>query len=105
MQVTHLPVIVNGSRECFKSDRYRDGPRRDDRFGGRDRFDDRDRKDRFDDRDRYDDRDRRDRYDDRDRRDRYDDRGSRDYDRGGEWSACASEVLNGLKVHNVMLRF
>ncbi|XP_062854033.1 eukaryotic translation initiation factor 4Bb isoform X2 [Trichomycterus rosablanca] len=63
-----------GSRDRYESDRFRDGPRRDDRFGGRDRFDDRDR---------YDDRDRRDRFDDRDRKDRFDDRGGRDYDRGG----------------------
>ncbi|XP_024126001.1 eukaryotic translation initiation factor 4B isoform X5 [Oryzias melastigma] len=52
------------SRDRYESDRYRDGPRRDDRYdGGRDRY--------------------RDRYDDRDRRDRYDDRDRRDYDRGG----------------------
>ncbi|KAK2858313.1 hypothetical protein Q7C36_006232 [Tachysurus vachellii] len=44
------------SRDRFDSDRFRDGPRRDDRYGGRDRYDD---------------------------RERYDDRGGRDYDRGG----------------------
>ncbi|XP_028302823.1 eukaryotic translation initiation factor 4Ba isoform X2 [Gouania willdenowi] len=50
-----------GSRDRHESDRYRDGPRRDDRYeGGRDRF-----RDRYDDRERYDDKDR------------------RDYDRGG----------------------
>uniref|UniRef100_A0A3B4BDW2 Eukaryotic translation initiation factor 4B n=1 Tax=Periophthalmus magnuspinnatus TaxID=409849 RepID=A0A3B4BDW2_9GOBI len=47
-----------GSRDRYESDRYRDGPRRDDRYdGGRDRY--------GGGRDRYDDRDRRDRYDDR----------------------------------------
>ncbi|XP_048055249.1 eukaryotic translation initiation factor 4Bb isoform X2 [Megalobrama amblycephala] len=45
------------SRDRYESDRFRDAPRRDDRFdSGRDRFSG---------------------------RDRYDDRGSRDYDRGG----------------------
>ncbi|XP_073726424.1 eukaryotic translation initiation factor 4Bb isoform X1 [Misgurnus anguillicaudatus] len=45
------------SRDRYESDRFRDGPRRDDRYdSGRDRFGG---------------------------RDRYDDRGSRDYDRGG----------------------
>ncbi|XP_057193671.1 eukaryotic translation initiation factor 4Bb isoform X2 [Triplophysa rosa] len=63
------------SRDRYESDRFRDAPRRDDRYdSGRDRYGGRES---------YDDRDRRDRYDDRDRRDRYDDRGSRDYDRGG----------------------
>lgn len=76
--ILYTPVFFfssSGSRDRYESDRFRDGPRRDDRYGGRDRYDDRDRRDRFDDRERYDDRDRRDRYDDRDRRDRYDDRG------------------------------
>ncbi|XP_056606588.1 eukaryotic translation initiation factor 4Bb [Triplophysa dalaica] len=54
------------SQNRFESDRFRDAPRRDDRYdSGRDRYGGRDS------------------YDDRDRRDRYDDRGSRDYDRGG----------------------
>ncbi|XP_017335983.1 eukaryotic translation initiation factor 4Bb isoform X1 [Ictalurus punctatus] len=44
------------SRDRYEPDRFRDGPRRDDRFSGRDRYDD---------------------------RERYDDRGGRDYDRGG----------------------
>lgn len=54
MQV--LLFISTGSRDRYESDRYRDGPRRDnDRYeGGRDRY-----------------------------RDRYDDRDRRDYDRGG----------------------
>lgn len=46
----------SGSRDRYEPDRFRDGPRRDDRFSGRDRYDD---------------------------RERYDDRGGRDYDRGG----------------------
>ncbi|XP_072307568.1 eukaryotic translation initiation factor 4B-like isoform X2 [Eucyclogobius newberryi] len=53
-----------GSRDRYESDRYRDGPRRDD--GGRERYGGG-----------------RDRYDDRDRRDRYDDRGGGFDSRGG----------------------
>lgn len=55
--LTVVVVVCVGSRDRYESDRFRDGPRRDDRYeGGRDggRF-----------------------------RDRYDDRGPRDYDRGG----------------------
>ncbi|KAJ0068982.1 hypothetical protein NL108_015752 [Boleophthalmus pectinirostris] len=56
-----------GSRDRYESDRYRDAPRRDDRYdGGRDRYGGG-----------------RDRYDDRDRRDRYDDRGGYDSRGGG----------------------
>lgn len=55
-------TILAGSRDRYESDRYRDGPRRDnDRYdGGRDRYDGG--RDRF--------------------RERYDDRDRRDYDRG-----------------------